>query len=207
MTTSTDDYSTVAIFNTSSSSTTARAPSDPISFPPGPRASQDRPHVFRVLVTWMPTWVDNLAASACSCARRAGRRGKPAGCPGPRAPCTSDCSNRPDAPTRSGRCRLLVKYSIPAGGRRHLRLEGGPQPVQSGDDARRGQPSGPRRPHPDDSDATPPADCLSCWTDAYTARPNEDPAERELRRGEQLRADRDGLMSVLFDLKRAHHEG
>ncbi len=195
------DYAAGAIFNTSSVLNDGPGAFTADTFRQGRVLSQDRPHVFKVLATWMPQWVDHLSlglflrtqsgtpweARGLSWASGTTyiRLLEPAG------------SHRNPLWTNAD---LLVKYSIPAGARRNIRLEGRilnlfNQETTLGVDNRQFL-DGRNQAIPT---PTPPSDCLSCWTDAYTSVQPRNQPNANFGVANSFAPPRRFLMSLLFD--------
>jgi hypothetical protein len=132
--------------------------------------SQDRPHVFKVLATWNPKWVPNFTTGA-TVRTQSGTpweaRGLPWG--------SSATYLRLLEPAGTNRnptwtnVDLLLKYGIGLGGRRMLRFEGKVLNLFNNETVLLVDNRKYLNPRNLTVVGTPPTDCLSCWTDAFTA--------------------------------------
>ena len=164
------DYSTAAIFNTSSLLNDGPGAFLADTYRQGV-LRQDRPHVFKVLATWQPPRIANLNLGmilrtqsgtpweALGLSWASGttylRFLEPAG------------SHRNPLWTNAD---VQVSYGVPLSGRRNVRLEArilnlfNQETVLTVDQRKFLDGRNNTAPTP-----APPTDCLSCWTDAYTA--------------------------------------
>lgn len=132
--------------------------------------SQDRPHVFKVLATWNPKWIENFTTGA-TVRTQSGTpweaRGLPWG--------SSATYLRYLEPAGTNRnptwtnVDLLLKYGIGLGGRRMLRFEGKVLNLFNNETVLTVDQRNNLNPRNLAVVGNPPADCLSCWTDAFTA--------------------------------------
>lgn len=162
--------------------------------------SQDRPHVFKVLATWNPKWVENLNVGVAV----RSQSGTPWAALGlPRGSGATYLNYLEPAGTSRNpmwtNTDLLLKYGVVFGGRRAVRLEGrimnlfNTETVLLVDQRKYLNARNTTTPAP--SDPT----CLSCWTDNWTAAQPTTLPNAAFGKGTNWSAPRRLLLSVLFD--------
>lgn len=163
--------------------------------------SQDRPHVFKLLATWIPGWIDNLNAGVFM-RTQSGTPWEARGLSWP----SSIQLVRLLEPAGSHRNPLWInvdvalKYGIKVDGRRNIRLEGRLLNAFNQETVLRvntrkydGQRNN------SDIASPPPADCLSCWTDAYAAQQLTNQPVATFGQPIAFAQQRRFLLSLLFD--------
>ena len=162
--------------------------------------SQDRPHVFKVLATWNPHWVENLNVGVAV----RSQSGTPWAALGlPRGSAATYLNYLEPAGTNRNpvwtNTDLLLKYGVVFSGRHAVRLEGrimnlfNTETVLLVDQRKYLNPRNTTTPAP--SDPT----CLSCWTDNWTAAQPTTLPNAAFGKGTNWAAPRRLLLSVLFD--------
>ncbi len=162
--------------------------------------SQDRPHVFKVLATWMPEWIENLSLGTYVRAQSGTpweARGFPWG--------SGATLLRLLEPVGTNRnpmwlnTDLLVKYGIPVDSRRTARLELRILNLFNQETVLFADRQKFLNPRNQTVIGTPPADCLPCWTDAYTAAQPTTQPNPNFGKPQAYASPRRLLMSFLFD--------
>ena len=162
--------------------------------------SQDRPHVFKVLGTWNPQWVDNLTVGL-SVRSQSGTPWAALGLP--RGSSATYLNYLEPAGTSRNptwiNTDLLLKYGVNLGGHKVARIEGrilnlfNNETVLLVDQRKYLNARNTTTPTPSD-----PA-CLSCWTDNWTAAQPTTQPNPNLGVGTSFAAPRRFLLSFLFD--------